>query len=141
MGSERAAAGTPALPSQRTGARALARKTGAIPLVLAAAATVGWAATSERSRAWALPTTVPLSAAGTAVLEVYAYYLEAAADFNRLEPAHVPDLDALPMSVAAARQGARQAAFELPNGARSVMQQTAPMMSDLLPPFSCTRRR
>jgi predicted nucleic acid-binding protein len=96
------------------GIRTLTELTGALPLGVGAAAAVGWAATSGRSKEWARRASGPFTAAGTTLIEVYAYYLEAQADFNRLAPPHAPDLDTLPPTAAAARERARQSAFKLP---------------------------
>lgn len=96
-----------------SGIRALAARTGAVPLLMGAVGAVLIAASSERTRALLVRSIDPLHAAGTAMLEVYAFYRDAEADYGQLAAPLLQDLDALAPRVAVAREAARRSVLEL----------------------------
>jgi hypothetical protein len=94
-----------------SGVRALAGKTGSMPLLIGAAVVAGWSLSNDRARALLVQSKEPLRAFASALAEVYSFYLEAEIDYKRLESPAVHDLDLLPARVAAARTAARRSAF------------------------------
>jgi hypothetical protein len=71
-----------------------------------------WASSAERPRAWLARRVHPLRAIGTAVIEIYAFYRRAEAEYNQLQAPLVHDLERLPAHVKAARDATRQAALD-----------------------------